>query len=296
VDIFTNAQGVLDAARQSWGMYPQTRNEPARIVRIGMIGDESTPAPPPPVYRGHQNLISIVSDSANYAICELDRGFAYAWVTPALVRDSASFRYLFLEAGAYLLIVSAYLAGVHAACVEWQGHGVLFAGDSGAGKSSMAYACARSGWTYISDDASYLVRNSDSLQVIGNPFHIRLRDSAASVFPEFADSAITSHPYRKKTIEVPTASLQDVKISCHSNVRTVIFLFRDGANPPEILPFPKEHALQAWSQGICFGADQVKAEHHIAFSKLLAADIYQLRYAETSTAVRFLENFLTEEK
>jgi len=256
---------------------------------------ETGPVPTPPIYRGHRNLISMISDAANYSICELDKGFAYAWLSSTLVRETTALRYFFLEASAYLLVVSAFLAGVHAACVEWKGHGVLLTGDSGAGKSSMAYACARSGWTYVSDDASYMVRNSESVEVIGNPFSIRLRDSAAHLFPEFTGAAITSHPYGKKTIEVPTSTLGEIKTSCRGNVQTVVFLNRNGANPPRLAPYPKEKALRAWTEGICYGDEDVKAEHHVTFARLLALDIYELQYAEASTAVRFLENFLSEE-
>jgi hypothetical protein len=293
LDVFTNSEAVLEAAQQSWGLFPQTCDRPPRVLRIGVTEDEVGPVPTPPVYRGHRNVVSIVSDAANYTICELDKGFAYSWVTSSLVRETASLRYFFLEASAYVLIVSAYLAGVHSACVEWQGKGVLLAGESGAGKSSMAYACARAGWTYISDDASYLMRDSDSLEIIGNPFSIRLRESAASLFPEFAGSAITSHPYGKKTIEVPTFALGDLKTSCRSKVHTVVFLKRNGVASPVLTPFPKEEALRIWSEGICFGDECVRAEHYRAFSRLSAVDTYELKYAEASTAIRYLETFLS---
>jgi hypothetical protein len=293
VDILSNSEAVLDAAQRSWGSFVQTSDRPPRMLRVGVTDDEAAPLPAPPVYRGYSNIISIISDSSNYVICELDKGFAYAWVTSSLVREAASFRYFFLEASAYLLVVSAYLAGVHAACVDWQGTGILLAGDSGAGKSSMAYACARAGWTYISDDASYLVRNSDSLEVIGNPYSIRLRESAASLFPEFADSAISSHPFGKKTIEVPISTLAGVKSSCRTNVRAVVFLNRNGVSSPTIRRFPKEEALRKWSEGICFGDEKVRAEHQAAYSKLLTVDTYELKYAEASTAVRFLERLFS---
>jgi len=296
LDIFTNSEAVLDAAEQSWGLFHQTSGQPPKILRVGVMENEFPVVSAPPVYRGHRNVISIISDSANYAICDLDQGFAYSWLTSALVRDAGRLRYFFLEASAYLLVVSASLAGVHAACVQWQGRGVLLAGDSGAGKSSMAYACARSGWTYTSDDASYIVRGADSLEIVGNPYLFRLRTAASLLFPELAGSAVTSHPYRKETIEVPSSSIENVRISCRGNVQAVVFLNRNGVNAPQMRPFPKEEALRIWSQEICFGDDQVRSEHALAYSKLLALDVYELRYAEVFTAVRYLESFLTGEK
>jgi len=296
VDVLTNSACVLEAARQSWGQFEHTFDRRPMILRIGVIGTETGPMPGPPVYRGYRNLVSMISDSENYSICELANGFAYAWLTEAVVRHTAFFRYFFLEASANLLISSTYLAAVHAACVEFEGQGVLLAGDSGSGKSSLAYTCARAGWTYITDDASYLMRDGDSLEVIGNPFQMRLRDTASAVFPEFSGSDANLRPNGNSKIEVLTCTLNGVKISGRSNVQMVVFLNRNGANSPELVPFPKPEALKRWSQTICYGDADVRAAQHKAFLRLLDADVYELRYAEASTAVSYLEKFLSGEK
>ena len=84
----------------------------------------------------------------------------------------------------YSLLDTQHLLKCHAACVAKNGHGVLFVGGSGAGKSSLAYACARRGWTYISDDGASLVRRRPGRQVLGNPQNFHFRPDARSCFPE----------------------------------------------------------------------------------------------------------------
>jgi len=69
----------------------------------------------------------------------------------------------------------------HGACVARNGRGVLLSGPSGAGKTSLAYFCARNGWTYISDNESWLVRSQPGL-LLGNPHRIRFGTARASCF------------------------------------------------------------------------------------------------------------------
>src|SRR5260370_9733348 len=85
------------------------------------------------------------------------------------------------------LIVSVYVTPFHAACVARQDRGVLLCGDSGAGKSSLAYGCGRRGWAYLSDDASYLMRRCAAERlVLGHPHRVRLRPDSPRVSPELA--------------------------------------------------------------------------------------------------------------
>jgi hypothetical protein len=296
LDVFTNSEMVLNAAQESWGRFTHTYDRQPVILRIGITEGGADQPLSPPVYRGHRNLITMILDAENFAVCDLGKGFAFAWLTSSLIRDTSYFRYFFLEACAYLLITSAYLTAVHAACVQWEGQGVLLTGESGAGKSSLAYACAKSGWTLISDDASYLVREGDLCEFTGNPYQIRLRDSASSLFPEFAGSDFTTRLDGKLTIEVPTSSLANVKISSCTKVQTAIFLKRNGTEIPELVPLPKAEAFRRWSESVCYGDDDFRAAHRQGLLKLLDVDVYELRYAEASTAVGYLEKFLSRKQ
>ncbi len=149
---------MLAAAEESWGALREVFSVPALKLRIALGEGSSGLCPPAPVYRGQRHLLSIVADSQNFAVCDREQGFAFAWINRDAAEHKAYLRYHFLEAIALTMLASSYVTPLHAACVEFAGQGVLLCGNSGAGKSSLAYACARAGWKYISDDASYLVR------------------------------------------------------------------------------------------------------------------------------------------
>jgi len=84
-----------------------------------------------------------------------------------------------------LLVLTAldwtFFIGVHAACVMREGRSVLLCGDSYAGKSTLAYACARAGWTFVSDNALHWAAAPWDVLVTGSG-RLRLRDGARAMF------------------------------------------------------------------------------------------------------------------
>src|SRR5262249_20959431 len=136
-----------------------------------------------PICRGQQNLLTTFADPHNFDILDLATGFGFGWFTSATVRQKAFFRFHFLEGMAMTLLMAQHLAPVHAGCVSWNGSGILLCGDSGAGKSSLSYACAQRGWTFVTDDASAVVRSRHDRMVVGNSHRMRFRESAIDLFP-----------------------------------------------------------------------------------------------------------------
>ena len=171
------------------------------------------------------------------------------------------------------------------------GKGVLLCGNSGAGKSSLAYACARAGWKYISDDASYLVRKGGGRLVVGNSHQVRFRPSAAELFPELEGLSPTPRATGKPSIEVPTALMPGVTTARHSTVEYIIFLNRVESDRAELVPFPKELALEWASQSQAGTApnDEIQAA---SVRELLNAKLFELRYRTLDGAVAQLEGLI----
>ena len=74
-----------------------------------------------------------------------------------------------------------FFIGIHAACVTRNGRSLLLCGDSHAGKSTLAYACARSGWSFVSDNAVHWSAAPWDVLVTGSPA-LRLREGAQAMF------------------------------------------------------------------------------------------------------------------
>ena len=191
VDIETNSAEVLAAAEESWGRFRKTFHVPPIQIRLGVLPGSLSVCPPPPTIRGQRNLITKVADGENYVALDTRQGFAFGYLTEAAVRNRAYLRYYFIEGTAWILLEDLYLTSVHGACVQRDGRGVLLLGDDGAGKSSLAYACAKNGWMFLTDDSSCLLRRRKGRLITGNPYQMRFRDSATDLFPELASQTVS---------------------------------------------------------------------------------------------------------
>ncbi len=293
--ISSNSPLVLEAADASWAGVERRFNESPLDIRCVVTGGGANRcAQREPVVRAQRNLLISVADAENFHCCDLERGFASSWVTQDVAANKEYFRYHFLEAMAYSMLDTLHLVAVHAACVALDGCGVLLAGDSGAGKSSLAYACARRGWIYTSDDASSLVRRGGGRTVIGNPRVFRFRESAGEIFPEFRGFAATRRANGKPTVEVTTSSLPGIRTAAESEIVYVVFLNRrDGdGRQAQLLRVSREEALARLFVAPWPAELPGEHERRMAVERLISAELFEMRYRDLESAVDRLEKLV----
>jgi hypothetical protein len=289
IQVFTNSPDVLAAAEESWGMFPHTQHVPPLQIKIGVLPGSSNELPRAPIVRGRDHLITQIADSENFMAMDARQGLAFGWVTEAAATNRAYLRYHFLEGAAWTLLECLYLTSVHGACVELNGHGVLLCGDSGAGKSSLAYACAQNGWKFLSDDSSCLIRKRPGRIITGNPRQMRFRESAIQLFPELIHQRVTPKATGEMAIELPTASNPKIEMISEASVDYIVFLNRFDSLPDGLVRFSKWRALDWLRQVVCYGEESVRAVHYATLLNLLAAEVFEMRYSEMDSALRLLE-------
>jgi hypothetical protein len=294
VEIATNAPDVLAAAEESWGRFHKVFSEPPLQLRVGVMGSGGEVSPPLPTCRAWRNLMLMVADAENFAACDLSRGAAFGWFTQAVMEDRPYLRYSFLEASVLCMLQHLYLAPIHAGCVRFRDRGVLLCGDSGAGKSSLAYACARRGWTFVADDTSELVRSQKDLTVVGNPHQIRFREAAVDLFPELGQRVLTRRGTGEMTIELATPVAPEISTALTSSVDHVVFLNRRESLPEGFVPVPKEAALAWFEMVITHGEDESRQSQKTALRRLLEKPILELRYRDLDWAVNQLEAMVVD--
>ena len=287
----SNSRLVIAAAELSWGTYNQQFACAPLDVRL-MVSESSSPAlTEPPVARSQGHLLTIVGDAENYVCLDLRSGFSFGWVTPNTAASTAYFRQCFANVMVYPLIEIRHLLTIHAACVSFAGKGILLAGESGAGKSSLAYACARRGWTYVSDDSSAFVREAETPLVIGHPQKFRFRDSVGELFPEFRGLRSTIRAYGKPTIEIRTRELGHLRTADTSSIDCIVFLNRKGYRngPPRLSRVSTEEARKELIRSVWAVDMPEYGERLAAVERLLAIPAYEMRYGGLDAAIDLLE-------
>jgi hypothetical protein len=289
VQVMSNCAEILEAAEEMWGDFRQTVNMEPILFKLGVMEGGGTECPPAPVSRAQQNIIVRIADAANFYIVDLLQGFSFGWINAAAVSHRSYLKYHFLEAAALAHIANRHASPVHAACVEWQGRGVLLCGDSGAGKSSLAFACARAGWTYVTDDASFLPNGESERRVVGNCHVVRLRPSAVELFKEVAGKPITPRVTGKPSIEIRLATMPEIRRAPSSNVEYIVFLNRRNSRIQELVPFPMD-AARSYIHKHLNGMEEIAS-----VDRLLTARIFELRYFDLDWAVERLKCLVQEQ-
>jgi hypothetical protein len=293
LDLSTNSQEIVSLADFLWAQYqPLSRHRgPARLNVI--VEDHDARVPPGNALpKGQNHLVSIVQGPDNFAICDTGSAFSFACLTRDVARDHAYVRYHFLDPAVYLMIDALYLFPMHAACVAREGRAIVLCGDSGAGKTSLAYACARRGWTFLSDDATHIIRGRSDHAVVGRPYRIRFRESARALFPELNQFLPERRPNGKFDIEVETSILR-IPVALESNASHLVFLAqRRGEGGVRLAPFSSAEAARRLQSLVIHGDETVRSAQHQTLMEFLRLPIVTMTYSDLDGAESVLRKLV----
>lgn len=282
--IRTNSPDILAAAAQSWDEFQPLFQAPPIELRVLVEGESSAPLESP-VFRAQGHLLAFVLSPENFAVCDLDRAFCSAWLTPAVAADPLYVSFHFLDAMAYVCLTHRDLTPIHAACVAKDGHGILLAGDSGAGKSSLAFACARAGFAYVADDASWLLRNGHPPEILGKPQRLRFRPDIFEILPELGSLPRQETVAGKRSFEIRTADIPGFATVPRCLPWRIVFLARQPDGPAALRPLDFPEARRRLEDLHFLWEPSVAAEHGASLDRLDGCEAYELRYSTLAGAV-----------
>ena len=285
LNLWTNHRDVVEAADESWAGCHKTFDEEPLELRVLVTNGRSESKPAPPTFRGQGHLLVLAADAHNFASCDLERSIAACWVSCSVAQRRASFRYHYLEAIVHTLLSHRDLTPIHASCVAANGRGVLLSGPPGSGKSSLAFACAMAGLTFVSDDVSYLLRDGDDRTVLGRPQYIRLQPHARMLFSELATYPDSFDIDGQPMMEVATAKLPKVATSDRCQADHVVFLQRMESGEPSLSTIEHDDALARLTQELPRLDPEVNRSQILSLDRLAKNGSYVLEYSELTPAV-----------
>lgn len=289
----SNSADALKVCRMKWGFFEQAFDTDPMETHIHVVETYSRECPPAPTYRVVEQTLLVTADADNVCVAQFPLGKTRMVVSAAAIAHPSYFTQTFLEAASASQLWTRFATPIHAACVAIDGRGVLLCGDSGAGKSSLSYACARAGWQFISDDCSYLLHNETGRNVLGDCHQVRFRPSAVELFPEIADAEVTPRLDGTPSIDFLTANWPTIAATRRTHVDFIVFLNRRQPGFADLVPFSREVAYCFIRQNL-FGTTQTKSAQCAAIERLLKAQVLELRYQSLDSAVGRLEQLVRE--
>jgi len=288
LDLVTNARDIIDAADECWRDYgPEFACESMKFRVV--VEPDGGPASQPS-FRLQSSLLSIVSDAHNFAAVDLNALLACIHVTRETAADHSLLRWYFLEAIAYMLLAQRYVAPLHAASVARNGIGILLCGASGAGKSTLAFAAASNGWTFLSDDCTWLLAGSADPTALGRPHQVRFRDDAPDLFPRLAGYGACERPNGKIGIEVSTRAFPEIRTALRCRIGALALLDRSRRAQPAIVRAEPAALARQLLNSASYG-ERVDALHESAARRLLDLPACRLQYESLDDGLRLLSEF-----
>jgi hypothetical protein len=233
----SNDDAVIHAAEEAFGAWhiaehvPQLLSEERVRVRVFVEdGAEGRARHAPITYRMPDADRVLLRTPGSIAVADVARRDGTAYVTRALVNDLAHFRYGVLEAITLVILTQLDRQPVHAAALTRDRCGLLLAGPSGTGKSTLTYAAIRHGFKVLAEDMVY-VQLSPRLRVWGLPGHLHLPVSARQHFHELADSLPTLLANGKEKIAINLRTLNALPDMPVAPRAGICVLTRSGAAP-----------------------------------------------------------------
>jgi hypothetical protein len=289
----SNSEEALHLCRMKWGAFEQEFETEPMETHIHVVETESRECPPAPTFRVLENMMLVTADADNFCTAHFPRGKTQIVISSAALAYPGYFSQTFLEAASSCQIWTRFATPIHAACVAIDGRGVLLCGDSGAGKTSLAFACACAGWQFISDDTTCLLHNQTGRHVLGYCHQVRFRPSAADLFPEIAEAEITPRTYGKPSIELPTSIWPTIDATKRAEVDFIVFLNRRQPHPAGLVPYRKDVA-RCYIRQHLFGTSQTRLPQYAAIERLLQCEVLELRYESLDWAIARLERLVRE--
>ncbi len=153
-----------------------------RVVVSQTQSDHATPAH----FRGLGHIVVATFGEPNVFVFDLLRGEISATVSEEIARAPAFWNNTFFPIAIGVLGPTVGIVPVHAACLASGDKGLLVAGPSGVGKSTLAVALAQTGLSYVSDDWTYIGHDRHGLSAHGVGAPAKLLPDAIRHFPGLA--------------------------------------------------------------------------------------------------------------
>jgi|ERR1700761_1780458 len=191
-----------------------------------LVNESSVDPIEEPHFRGLRHVVVASFGAGNIFIFDVLRRTLSATISRVAAADFRFWREKLIPISLGVLGAAMGLVPMHCACLARSGDGLLIAGLSGAGKSTLSVALAQNGFSYVSDDWTYMSRQQSSLVAFGTSAPVKLLPDATNHFPGLASYCPQKSMNGELAYEVDIAEAFMVRVEKVCEPRWLIFLER----------------------------------------------------------------------
>src|ERR1700688_278884 len=182
----TNSADIIQSMSR-WLRWRGPSPAASRSFEMEIIVDPrlDTAAKRPAYFRGNGHLVFGFLPQGSFITYDLLRQYVRAVLSSEAARDDSFWNALLIPITIGIVGTTVGVVPLHCACLERNGRGLLIAGDSGVGKSTLTAALTQRGLALISDDWTYFSKEASTLIAHGLSSPIKLLPDAVQFFQKW---------------------------------------------------------------------------------------------------------------
>jgi hypothetical protein len=244
-DLRSNSHEILQAMRETFEQLDQAEGQPPADLQLQFhvdYGVSDAPLWSKAHFRALDHLYYASYGPCDSLLVDQSRRRVVGSFSFAIARDLYYWKQTILPVLLGIASASIRVTPVHCACVAKDGSGLLLGGESGAGKSTTALALSLQGFSYLSDDCTYLSRVGAEIRAWGLRTPVKLLPDAANHFPTLASREPVLSMNGEWALSIDPTETFNVERCLSCDPRRLIFLERTGNSRPVIKPLTSSEA------------------------------------------------------
>jgi hypothetical protein len=242
--IASNAAEILTAARETFQPADEV-TAPVALTLSCYVDSEMSAKPPwpQPHFRGLDHLIYAAYGLGGSMLMDLRQRRVIGIFCPEMARDSNYWKHVLLPVLLGATCAAVGITPLHCACVVENGQGLVLAGTSGVGKSTLSVFLSLNRFTYLSDGWTYFTGSGLQLRAWGLPTPLKLLPDALQYFPQLAAAKIGRSLNGELSYEVDPVTTFGVNRSLCCEPHWLVFVERAEGSDAVFEPISSEQAF-----------------------------------------------------
>jgi hypothetical protein len=248
----TNDERVERVARQAFGAAPievDGADEVTLRLLVHDVPEEDSWKPVQPVLRGQGDYFYAAASRASVVSGHVAARFAFGFISERVADHEEHLRSTMILSPFLWISTMRSLSAIHCACVSLNGRAVMLRGRPNAGKTTLAYAALRQGFSLLCEDVAFAWEApTGGLEVRGMPWLLYLKPDATVFFPELGDLAPVERYNGESKILVKVRERFPGQLIESAPIGSTVFVERSPSGRNRLVPLERDDALERFEE------------------------------------------------